>query len=74
MAELIFNGFLPMEEKPEHFEEFRNITSELLSDLEGKLVFSYVSTYQQFDISENTTNKTYSEIRKILGDDSKYLI
>jgi hypothetical protein len=74
MAELNFTGFLPMEEKPEHFEQFRNIASTLLSDLEGKLTFSYVSTHQQFDISENTTNKTYSELRTILGNDSKYLI
>lgn len=74
MAELSFRGFLPIEEKPEQFEEFRKIAPELLKDLNGKLTFDYVSTYNQFDITENTTNKTYSEIRKILGNSSKYLI
>jgi len=74
MAELSFRGFLPIEEKPEQFEEFRKIAPELLKDLNGKLTFDYVSTYNQFDIAENTTNKTYSEIRKILGNSSKYLI
>lgn len=74
MAELSFRGFLPVEEKPEQFEEFRKIAPELLKDLKGKLTFDYVSTYNQFDITENTTNKTYSEIRKILGNSSKYLI
>ena len=74
MAELNFKGFLPIEEKPEQFEEFRKIASELLADLNGKLTFDYVKTYNQFDISVNTTDKTYSEIRKILGNDSKYLI
>ena len=74
MAELNFTGFLPMEEKPEHFEQFRKIAPELFAHLDGKLTFDYVSTFNQFDITENTTDKTYSEIRKILGEDSKYLI
>ena len=74
MAELSFRGFLPIEEKPEQFEEFRKIAPELLKDLNGKLTFDYVPTYNQFDITENTTDKNYSEIRKILGDCSKYLI
>lgn len=74
MAEIEFKGFLPMEEKPEQFEEFRKIAPELLADLNGKITFDYVTTYNQFDITENTTDKTYSEIRKILGNDSKYII
>ncbi len=74
MAILDFKGFLPMEEKPEQFEKFRKIASEVLADFNGKLTFDYISTYNQFDISENTTEKTDDEIRKILGDDSKYLI
>jgi len=74
MAELSFRGFLPTEEKPERFEQFRIIASEKLSDLEGKLTFSYIENYQQFDILENTTTKDESELRKILGEDSNYLI
>ena len=74
MVELEFRGFLPNEEKPEQFQNFRKITSELFANLKGKLTFEYVSAYQQFDITENTTNKTYTELRKILGKNSKYLI
>jgi len=74
MADLNFRGFLPMEEKPEQFEQFRKVASKKLSYLDGKLTFSYVINYQQFEILENSTNKNESELRKILGEDSKYLI
>jgi hypothetical protein len=74
MAELKFIGFLPTEEKPEQFENFRKITSELFANLKGKLTFEFVSIHQQFDITENTTNKTYNELRTILGESSKHLI
>ncbi len=74
MVELNFRGFLPTEEKPEFFELFREKTSELLKDLDGVIPFDFVGNYQQFDITKNTTDKTFSEIRKILGKYSKYII
>ncbi|WP_034058510.1 hypothetical protein [Lacinutrix jangbogonensis] len=74
MAILNFKGFLPIEEKPKEFLKFREEVSELLNSLDGELTFSYVEKYKQFDITENTTNKTYIEIRQILGEISKHLI
>lgn len=74
MAKLIFRGFLPTEEKPPSFKEFREIASNLFSPLEGKLVFDYVKAYGQFEISENTTEMDYSALIERLGENSKYLL
>tara|TARA_R110002096_G_C14261203_1_gene694703 strand:- start:88 stop:312 length:225 start_codon:yes stop_codon:yes gene_type:complete len=74
MANLEFRGFLPQEEKPERFGKFRELASETYKNLNGKIVFSWISTLEQFDIIENTTEKNDIELRNMIGNDLTYLV
>ena len=74
MVDLEFIGFLPHEEKPEKFEIFRNIASEIYRNLSGKLVFTWIEAFDLFDITENSTEKNYSELKNMLKDDLNYLL
>ena len=66
MANLEFRGFLPQEEKPEKFDKFRELASETYKNLNGKIVFSWISTLEQFDIIENTTEKNDVEFKCVM--------
>lgn len=74
MAELVFNGFLPQENKPENFEKFREIANEIYQTLDGNIVFSWIEILQQFDIIENNTNKNNTELKNMLGINSNFLV
>ena len=74
MIKLKFKPFLPHQEKPERFEEFRKIASDVFKNLEGNLTFLYVSGINQFEILENTTDKKDFELKIMLGKYSNFLI
>lgn len=74
MAELIFKGFLPQENKPEKFEKFREIANEIYKTVDGTIVFSWIEILQQFDIIENNTTKDNIELKSMLGINSPFLI
>jgi hypothetical protein len=74
MANLEFRGFLPQEEKPKKFEKFRELASETYKNLNGKIVFSWIPSLEQFDIIENKTKKNDIELRNMIGDDLTYLV
>ncbi|EZH73656.1 hypothetical protein ATO12_17115 [Aquimarina atlantica] len=71
MANLEFTPFLPQENVPERFSEFRKLASsnKELQDVKGEIVFNYVSQYKQFDIEKNTTNISYKRLREIFDNE-----
>ena len=73
MAKLEFRGYLPHQEKPDKFEEFREIASKVYKLLSGGIVFSWIETLEQFDIIENNTEISNIELKEILGKSSHYL-
>ena len=72
MAELIFNGFLPNEEKPIEFIEFRIIASEAYKDIQGKIIFDYIESERKFEIKESSVEPNI--LIAMLGENVKFLI
>lgn len=73
MSNLKFKPLLPQQEKPESFEAFRKIASEVYKDLEGNITFMFLEGLNQFEIEENTTGKSDMELKNMLGVNSNYL-
>ncbi len=73
MAFLKFKPHLPQQEKSESFETFRELASEIYKELDGNITFIFIEILNQFDIEENTTEKTDSQLKSMLGENSDYL-
>ena len=74
MAKLELRGYLPHEDKPEKFEKFRKIASEIYNEIDGHIIFSWEEKFEQLDNIENKTKIDYIDLKNMLGNDSKYLI
>jgi len=73
MVKLKFKPFLPKQEKPEKFDTFREIASSVYKNLNGSLTFIFIESLNQFEIEENTTEKSNAELKNMLGENSNYL-
>ena len=74
MINLKFKPFLPQQEKPKSFEDFRTIASDIYKNLKGNLTFIFLEGLSQFEIEENTTGKSETELKNMLGENSNYIV
>ncbi|MBB1150270.1 hypothetical protein H4K35_09030 [Myroides sp. NP-2] len=74
MANLEFKPYLLTEEKPKEFEDFRNLTSELLKDIEGDITFYHIATLGKFEITSNNLKLDQNKLNSFINEISDYLI